>query len=635
MRPRTALHVSALLAALSTTSSPATAQESIKPRGGTPAQAVTAAGGLTAEAQLRARAQDLAASTAEEALKWEDKAAAARVISQAADLLWDEYPDRCRAWLASAWELTAAVSAADADEAVRRFRSTSPRSGARTAVLSVAQKHDRPFADALLARLADEKDRDAESARQGVFDDRTARSEQLLNLALAYAEKDPATSAELAEKSLVDGISFQLQALLLALRGRDEAAAGRVFDSALRRLSTSFTHPSEGQVLASYLFTPGRVLSPGGVRKMLMAVGTQVDAPRRVPADDDPARTRRFLTVMQGVLLSSPEPGATADPARTAQEYAALSGSLANAYIHYAPELWPPIERHTALLTMGLTKGGADTHLPSPVAEKMAAAAPGEKDEKEVERLYQEGLEEQAERESDPTARRLAYVRAALATKPEDLDRGRRLAGKIDEADLRGRLVSFLVYRTALARLQEGGIDDAVRLAAEAAPLPRAIICITAAQRLAGARQGEGTARGGKKKLSALELLSTAEDILSQDGLPDEARRVRLGLVASLAPLDPGRALEAFRRAVAAINEGAPFNFSDTSAPRIADLAGASDSLLPRISTGYGLKDAVAPLSRADFENTVAAAAGLKEPAARGTCMLEIARSILSNGKEK
>lgn len=598
-------------------------------------QAASAVGGLTTEAQLRSRAQDLAAATAEEALKWEDKASAVRVISQAADLLWDEYPERCRAWLASAWELTAAVSAKDADESVRRFRSTSPRSAARTAVLGVAQKHDRQFADGLLARLDEEKDQDAESLRQGVFDDRTARSEQLLNLALAYAENDPATSAELAEKSLADGVSFQLQALLLALRGRDEAAAGRVFDSALRRLAASFTHPSEGQVLASYLFTPGRVLSPGSGSKMLMAVGTQVNTPRRVPAEDNPARTRQFLTVMQGVLLSSPGAGATADPIRTAQEYASLYGSLANAYARYAPDLWPPIERHLTLLTMGLNKGGMDTHLSSSSVEKLTGAAPGEKDSKEVERLYQEGLEKQAERESDPTARRLAYVRAALATKPEDLERGRRLAGKIDEGDLRGRLVSFLVYRTALARLQEGGIDDAVRLAAEAAPLPRAIICITAAQRLAGAGQGEVTARGGNKKQSALELLSAAEDILSQEGLPDEARRVRLGLVASLAPLDPGRALESFRRAVAAINDGAPFDFSDTSAPRIADLAGASDSLLPRIRIGYGLKDAVAPLSRADLENTVAAAAGLKEPAARGTCMLEIARSILSTGKGK
>ena len=598
-------------------------------------QAATAGGGLTTETQLRSRAKDLAASTAEEALKWEDRAAAARVISQAADLLWDDYPDRCRAWLTSAWELTAAVSATDADEAVRRFRSTSPRSAARTAVLSVAQKHDPGFADALLARLDDEKKRDAEPARQGVFDDRTARSEQLLNLALAYAEKDPAASAELAEKSLVDGVSFQLQALLLALRGRDEAAAGRVFDSALRRLSAGPARPSEGQVLASYLFSPGRVLSPGGGRQMLMAVGTQVNAPRSVPAEDDPARTRRFLTVMQGVLLSSPEPGATSDPVRTVQEYAALAGTLASAYARYAPELWPSIERHIALLTVGLTKGGADTHLPSPVAEKLAAAAPGEKDAKEVERLYQEGLEEQAERESDPTARRLAYVRAALATKSEELERGRKLAGKIDEGDLRGRLVSFLVYRTALAQLQEGRINDAVRLAAEAGPLPKAIICITAAQRLAEARSGEGTAHGGDKKLSALDLLSEAENILSQGSLPGEARRVRLGLVASLAPLDPGRALEAFRRAVAAINDGPPFDFSDTSAPRIADLAGASESLLPRIRTGYGLKDAVAPLSHADLENTIAAAAGLKEPSARGICMLEIARSILSTGKGK
>jgi hypothetical protein len=54
-----------------------------------------------------------------------------------------------------------------------------------------------------------------------LFDDRTAGGEQLLNIALATLEIDPALAASFAERSLADGISFQLQRLLLSLRGRD------------------------------------------------------------------------------------------------------------------------------------------------------------------------------------------------------------------------------------------------------------------------------------------------------------------------------------------------------------------------------------------------------------------------------
>jgi hypothetical protein len=109
------------------------------------------------------------------------------------------------------------------------------------------------------------------------------------------------------------------------------------------------------------------------------------------------------------------------------------------------------------------------------------------------------------------------------------------------------------------------------------------------------------------RKLRALDLLNDAEKLLGRDDLPGDALRVRVGLVAALAPLDAARALQIFNDVVTAINKIDSFDPADSSAPRSAGLDGFSaQSLLPRVRGGYGLRDALGPLARADFEAAVA-----------------------------
>jgi hypothetical protein len=582
---------------------------------------------LPFEVQVKSRARDLAASVADQALKWDDKQAAVRVLAQAADLLWRDNPERARAWLTRAWETTAELADEAADSSIRRFRNTSSQSQARAAVLIVAQKYDRPLADRLLNELADESKQPQHAVRRGVFDDRTPRSEQLLNMALAVVEREPAAAADLAERSLVDGVSFQLQSLLIQLRLRDEAAANRVFDAAVNRLAVSSTNLSEAQVLASYLFTPGRVVgSSGGA--MALAVGTQTPALANTPAESDLTRTRRFLSVMQRILLSMPVPATTAAPAQSTQEFVTLSASLGNGFRRYAPELWPPVELRLAQLMPALTPAPAEHRMPAPARERIATGQAAGADEKELNRLYAEGLEETAEKEQDPIARKLAFMRAALATTPEDLERGRRLAGKIDEDELRGQVISFLAYRAALRHLERGKVDEAVKVGVEARPIARAIILITAAQRTTAGHIDDSPAQILGRRFQALDYLADAEKVLNRDAVP-AALHVRLGLVAALAPLDAQRAFAAFSLAITAINQDDSFDPAANSAPRIVELAGDSPSLLPGIRSGYGFRDAVAPLAQTDFDGVVLAAAKLSAPAVRGTCMMEIARSVL------
>lgn len=635
MTSNTFLRIFLLPALLAASATHAFTQERTEPQGWKAGAAhINHATPGPVESNVRARARYLAVSNAEEARGWTDKHAAVRILSQTADLMWKDEPLQSRAWLVRAWEVADGIGD-DPRDKTRKYRIASPQAGARAAVLIVAQKHDRLLAEQFLEHLAGEKEVSHFNSRRGIFDDRSARSEQLLNIALATVERDPAAAVSLAERSLADGISFQLQTLLLALRQRDKVAADRLFDAALNRLATGFSHPSEGQVLASYLLTPGRVYGAGSGATAL-AVGVRAPALAQTPAEADPTRARRFLTVMQRVLLSMPAPLNTSAPAQSAQEFATLARSLMGGFKLYAPGLWTAIEQRLTQVTPDLAPAKGDQRIPPSVREKLASGAKDGASEQELNGLYVDGLEEAAENERDPIARKLAYAQAALATAPEDLERGRSLAGKINDTALKEQVISLLVYRNALLALEQGRLEEAVGTAAEAKPLQRAVVLITASQRLLAERPGQAEEQIAVRRSRAQDYLSQAESLLKRDDLPAIALRVRVGYVAALAALDAPRALQAFGDVVTAINKTDSFHVPDAEAPRVAGLDGSDiQPSLPRIRSGYGLEDVVRKLASADLEGTVSAAEKLSKPSVRGACLLEIARSVLSAKSEE
>lgn len=596
-----------------------------------PQHAARAAGGYALDPTVRDRARYLAASTADEALKWSDRQAAVRVVSGAADLLWDEDPRRAGAWLTSAWELAGQVAVPGDGGASQRYRSVSHRSQARAAVLAAARRHDKALADHFLHQLDDGQEQEEGEGRRGVFDDRTARSEQLLNLALAMVDENLGEAANLAERSLADGISFQLQRVLLEVRERDSAAADRVFDSALARMAGGLPDAREAQVLASYLFTPGRVFSVGGDRTVSLAVRARNPVAGLTPAEADPARARRFLGVVQRVVLSLPAPSSSSDPSLRAQELVTLALSLRGGFERYAPDLWLPVGHRLANVMPDLGAGRPAGGPSQAMRERMQSAdLPAGGDA--ANSVYVDALEAAAGRETSPVARKLAYAQAALASAPEDLARGVKIASKIGEDGLRKQVISFLVYRAALSSLEKGQLDEAVELASGAEPLQRAVVLITAAQRLAARRAGKGDEQvAAQSRQRALELLSEAHRSLKGEGRPCDLLRARLGHVAALTHFDARGALDYLKDVVADINRADSFDIVEAGAPPVAGMSGLSlHASVPAIRDGYGLKDVFVLLAREDFDESIYVAGKLTAPTARGICMLEIARSVLA-----
>src|SRR6476469_4243676 len=129
----------------------------------------------------QARAIALIEQTGSEAELWDDKRSAVEALANAADLLWDRNPTRAAKWLTKAWDLVDQVSESEPNPVLKDFTRQSDKAQLKSIVLRVAHNHDPKLADKFVQLIAEEQPEQKKD--RGAFDDRTARSEQLLWLA--------------------------------------------------------------------------------------------------------------------------------------------------------------------------------------------------------------------------------------------------------------------------------------------------------------------------------------------------------------------------------------------------------------------------------------------------------------------
>ncbi len=575
--------------------------------------------------QRRARAISLIEQTAGEAPLWDDREAGVAALTESSDLLWNENAS-ARLWLTRAWGLIADVAERENSEELRAIWRGSQRSRLRTKVLTVALRHDPQLADRLLKRL--EQTLDEDKTARGAFDDRTARSEQLLRLAMDALETNPDLSLTLAQRSLQDGISFNLQTLLLRLRQKDELRANSLFDLALTRLANSAATFSESQVLASYLFQPGQVVArlPDGSTSVAVV---QTQLPSQTPAESNPVRARNFLAVVHRMILSTP---VSESDSRLTGELLLVSTSLTKPFQTYAPDLWQSIQARRAQLGAAHSTTLDQQSIEGSKGE-MEAATTGASAE-EANRTRVDALEEAALKEMNPIARKLKIAKAALTTTPKEFERAKGIAGKIENDEgLRAQVLTFLYYRAALTFLAEDNLSKAEETALKIpSSVERALTLIAIAQKLAAqkpqTREQKLSARVARQH--AIELLFEAEKSLRREDVSTNIAKVRLGKTAISYLLDTSQSLIDFEQAIAVINRLEKFDPTDASAPRLGiEGFGAMRFTVPRVTFGFGFRDALAPLVREDFNRTASAIDGLASPSVRGLCRLEAARQFL------
>jgi hypothetical protein len=574
------------------------------------------------EQQARARAWDVLRSVGDDARGWKDTGASARVGAQVADLLWESDADAARVYLVRAWETAARVE--ESKQTQTRYRNTSPRTEARQQVLLVARRRDRALAERWLGQMADEAEAARDSQPRGAFDDRTPRSTVLLQMALSIAATSPQSAADLANESLRDGVSFGFQNVLIAIQEKDFKLAASVFRNALARLqSAGLADPNEIYVLASYLYTPGRIVGANttedrGSFPLAMSATTPTV---KAAAQLDPTLVSEFLNAAAAAVLNSPLPAATANAQEAARAQVSVIGMLVSRMS--APqfaELSAALQRRAQQLEVDAQFSNA----PRPTTPDRPTPRTGESLKEYLSRRV-DALEEAARKETDPLARDIAYAKAALATEVDTYERGFSLAQNVKDAQLRQGVADWLTYRATLDMIKEGNMERAAALAKKnGEPSERAASYVLGARKLFEAKDA---VRAGEWLQEARAILKSAE--------PDEdTARAAFGIAALYAEFDELIAAQTLAEAVKIANQsGGQGDWEDERAPLAKRFAGLTAQDYSFGTAGFGVKAAAAGFGARQFESALGALEKINAGEARGVALVTLCRAVLQRPK--
>ncbi|MBA2621004.1 MAG: hypothetical protein H0U87_07375 [Acidobacteria bacterium] len=566
--------------------------------------------------------------TAGEATFWEDRKTAIEALADAADLLWAENAGQSARWLTKGWAMIGEVSDQKKDEKMSEFFNHSDKSSLRATILKVAYKHDARLAEKFLKQLTENEP--DEKKDKGAFDDKSARSEQLLGLALQSIETNPNLAFSLAERSLADGISFTFQTVLTSLRQKDVNLSNRLFDVALSRLST----PDEAQVLWGYLFRSGFTFAVNSKGGMILAVNpNQQNLP--AVAQSEPARARNFLSAAYRTFFARPILLDTPENKRKAGNVLLLGNQIEGQYDRYAPELAQATKTFLFQLRNQINPNRQNETAKS---ESRLSNLPKDATKEETYEAMIADLEEKADAETDPIAKKLAYIRAALATNAEDYKRAKSIAGKIDDEILREDVVSFVLYRATLKFVEKKEIEIAEELAPQIKePLRRSVAKIAVAQLLLQPKSGKKIEQPQVdfQKQRAFALLNDVQRDLKNEDVSLNLVKTLLGAAAVSSKFDKSQGLSTLEQSVQMINKLEKFNLKDAAAPKLGiDLSASSSATVATPRIGFGFASAVEPLVENDFESVAAIVERLAASDVRGVGRIETARAFLQKNKD-
>ena len=582
----------------------------------------------------RTQAISMVEQTAAEAPLWDDKKPAVEALTDAADLLWDQLPGQAEKWLTKAWYLIDQVSESPQTDGLREFVRRSQRTDLQTAVLRVAQAHDAKLADKFIAQLTQKEPE--EKKNRGAFDDKSARSEQFLKLAQQTVDTNPELAFSLAQRSLADGLSFTLQNVLTSLRRKNVELSNRLFDLALARFSSSVPDPSEAEVLAGYLFLPGITFSSSADGRVIMSMNP-LQRTEPAVALSEPQRAREFLVVAYRAFFTQPISLETPEGKQRALKIWVFGNRNAGRYNTLAPEFAVPAKAYlTQLQSQLYPNSRADPFSASRQGGTNNDSATKPQRDKDIYEARIAELEDQADKEADPAAKKIAYINAALATDTSDYQHAKRIAEKIADETLRADVISFVLYRAALAFVKTKEMEKASELASQISDAGRrAVVKIAIAQTLLASKPDDKAEPDLKvDQQRAFDLLTDVEGDLRKEEPSRNAAKILLGRTALLAKLDKDQGLIALEQAVQIINKLDRFDLNDGSAPKLGiSVSARSENLANTPRIGFNFQSAIASLITTEFENLADLTGRLKTKEVRGVARLEVAGLYLQKNK--
>jgi hypothetical protein len=573
------------------------------------------------EHQKRVREQQVTriltvlSATADNAKSWTDATAASKVQAQVADVLWDADSEIARGYLVKAWETTAKVELPKRERS--RFRNESPRTDARREVILVARKRAPELSKKWLLQMAEESEQDQRD--RGAFDDRTARSTLLLQMALQIVQENPEAAASLATDSLQDGISFGFQQVLIRIQEKNVELSQKVFRAALSRLKTAgMLDPNELLILFAYLYTPGRIVAAntdGNTGHKQIAVGR--DVPQIAAAAQlNPALALEFLQLAANLLITAPLPATTANPSLTARSQLSAINTLLVPISERLPELAVALRTRAQQIATEAQLNTVQQSAPP----NTPASQPGETSTSYAERRV-DLLEEAARNETFTIGRDIAYAKAALATTVQNHSRGWSLADKIDDSSLRSNLKNWLTYRATLYFVSQNNLDKAYELAAKNNdPIQRAAGLVVGAQHLI---KSKDTNRANQWLLEARSLIRKADpDVTSV--------HVAFGIVSAFAKFDKISAFEVLTEAVRQMGKTDIGPADEDRVPLLKRFSGFESSADFTYGTeGFSLRAAVSAFGSEQFEDVLGIVNRITAAELHGQAIIELSRKYL------
>lgn len=601
----------------------------------------------------RGMALSLVTSLADEAQGFRDTALRARVQARAADALWETDAERARTLLRRAWD---AAESADAESA-RKYQESlsqsrgrrepfvsSGESNVRGEVLGYAVRRERALGEEFLAKLEDQRRREAEAsnfnngatnaAASGASNNTSAQrsdfSERYMTPPPAVAQRlevarellnegDAARALDFAAPALIE-VSVPAIDFLTRLRDKNPQLADTRYGMMLTRaLNDQSSDANAVSVLFSYLFTPHFYLIIGGAGNISTI---RQDQPRPAPEVASALREAFFRTA-SGILLRtlSPEERERMTTAGRSGAYAIIS-RLLPIFERYGSDQTPAMRSQLSALAPQQTATAADqTSRPNVVGD---ISTVGLVPQETADRDRVQTLLERAARAAKPEDRDTFYLQAATAAERESEGRAREIAAKIQDTDTRKQLLAYIAFN-ALRRAVESKKSVEVERAARAEELTneQRAWALTEAARFAVKTD----------RPRAVELLdeALAEARRIDAGTPQRARL--LAAVATvMLEVDRARVWEMVTELVKAANAADEYTGEGgemMSVLRTRQMVFANSQNVE----GFNLTELFGALAREDFNRAMELAKTLTGEAARANAQLAIARRTLAKNK--
>ena len=574
--------------------------------------------------RLRLKAVSMIEQTASEAMSWDDEKAAAGVLVDAADLRWPDAPSQAAKWLLKAWDDAGKIADSAQDQRLRELSTRSEKTDLQARVLRVANKYDRKLADKFIKQLAAQES--GVRKNRAAFDDRSARSEQLLKLATQALDSDPDLASSLAAISLADGISQSLQGVLTGLRAKRPDLANKLYDLALTRFAGSAPETYEAEILAGYLFNSGVTSSVDSLGRNIFSMSP---AQRKIPpaAAAEPERARSFLVAAYQAFFSRPMSLQTTESRQMAQRVLALGKRLADRYAALAPEFSVPTQTFVAQL---------ESQLYPPTSTSAEARSKNETTKSRTrEEMYQDRiaeLEDQADKEMMPDAKKLAYVKAALATRPDDYERAKAITDKIADDNLRQDAGSFILYRAALSFVADKDLQKALEIAPKINEVSRkAVVEIAIARALLASKPNDSIQNGqmSLEQQQAFDLLADVGRDLRKQEPTAKIVKIVIGRTSVLADLDKSEVLSSLEQIVQMLNKVERFDLRDGAAPELSLSVPVPIGRVENPRVGFDFRSAIEPLITTEFEAISGIVERLLPKELRGLARFEVAKWYL------